>query len=408
MKTFGTQDERNAQRARRRSIVNPVRAGASRGLGDIVSKAKAEPKAFAETIERLTGEGKIRLADVHLKDAQQALRDVEVEVHVTDQTGRERAVMASAFPLLVGGLMVAEINEGLAAAEMIGDQLVTDLEDPKRISIVDRVVTLDTTGDRTDEEKDFPEIGASEESYELLAKRDGRKLSITQELIEQSDMANIVERVNKLVEIATTKVEKLTLDAVTDRYGSAGSAAEPYVYRPRKTGPASLYTTSTSALTRAPSGTSISGNALASAANLSAARTFLANMRDDKGDRGVVSLSKTILLVPDALFEKASQILGSLMTPGVMNEFNTWGPSGPFRPQLLSSSRLDDISTTDWFLGDFQAQFRRKWVFRFENVFLSGPDTQRYLDRRIAWQGRIAWNCGVNAVDHNRVVRSQP
>jgi hypothetical protein len=409
MKLFEKQNERAREALRRRrAIVSPVRVGESRQLPDLASAAKADPKAFMEKVERLIGEGKLRLAKINLKDMQRAFSDVTIPTIALDREGRERAVTASAFPLLVGNLMVAEINDTLEEVDAIGEQLVTDLEDPKKVTIIDRLVTLDTKKDRVEEFEDFPEISASEESFEVLAKRNGRRISISQDMIEQSDTPNIIERINKIVEIASTFVERQTLDAVTDRYGSAAAPGEPYVYRKRGATLTGLYTTNTATHSRAPSGTSVSGNPLSTIANLSAVRAVLANMRDDRGERGVVPISRTILLVPDALLEAAWKLLNSELTAGLVNEKSPWGPSGPFQPRLLSSPKLDDASATDYFMGDFPAQFRRKWQFRFEYVTLGADQQQAFLDRRVAFQARVAWSCGVNAIDHNRVVRSQP
>ena len=101
----------------------------------------------------------------------------------------------------------------------------------------------------------------------------------------------------------------------------------------------------------------------------------------------------------------AAKILNSELVPGVENEVSNWGPRGQYRPKLLSSPKLDDISTTAWYLGAFRRQFIRKWKLRFEYVTLSG-DTKDFLERRIAFQARIGWDVEIGATDYVYVVQN--
>lgn len=402
----------DALRAQKKNrIFNPVGAGQTRGLPDLIAAAKAEPKEFVGKVEKVISERHLRLEDINLRDVYHGFKDVTVPVFHTDPDGNRRSIMASAFPLLSGLLMVAELENAYKQFVSVGDELVTDFEDKKKVTVIARLLANDVKKDRVDEGENYPEISASEESYEVLSVRNGRKLSITQEMIEENDVPNIVERVNRLAEIATTAVEKVTLDRVTDRYGSAGSPAEPYALRPRKGGPTPLYVVTASignlpmAGLRAPSGTKITGNALTSGANLDAIRIILSDMRNDLQERLAEDWSNVILFVPNALLGIALKILMSELEPGVLNELNTWGPRGPFRPTLISTPKLDDISTSTIYMGNFKRQFRRKWKTNFEYVTL-GADSQRFLEARIAFQARIGWDMGVNAVDYNGVVQS--
>lgn len=399
------------KRKKRTRVFNPISSGQTRGLPDLISAAKNEPKEFAAKLEKIVTERKLRFEDINLRDVYHGFKDVQVPVFHTDPDGRQRSIQASAFPLLAGLLMVAELENSYQEVASVGDELVVDFEDSKKVTVIARLLTLDTKIDQVDEAKDFPEIGASEESYEVLSVRNGRKLSITQEMIDENDIPNIVERVNKLAEIATTAVEKITLSRVCDQYGSAGSPAEPYALRPRAGGPIPLYVAVGSignfpqAGKRAPSGTLKTGNAFTSGTNLDNLRIILADMRNDRGEHIAEKWSNIVLLVPNALLGVALKTLMSELEPGVLNEYNNWGPRGPFRPTLISTPKLDDISSSDYFLGNFKREFRRKWKTNFEYVTL-GADSQRYLDARIAFQARIAWDMGVNAVDYNGVVKS--
>lgn len=393
---------------KKRRLVSPVRSGESRGLADLANAAKNDPKSFFTKMEAAVDEGKLRFADLNLRDAYEALATIQVPASYLDAKGNSRAIQASAFPVLSGLLMVAELNDAYDAVEHVGDELVTDIEDNKKTTVIARVKTLEPAAqDEVDEGKDFPEIGASEESYEIRHKRFGRRVSITKEMIEENDIPNIVERVNALAEIASDYVEELTLDRVTDRYGSAAAPTEPYVLRPRNGGAEALYTVTVNEPgPRAPLGTRIANNALQTSANLEKARIRLAAMRNDRNRAIASPWSRTVLLVPNGALSAALKVLGSELEPGVLNEKNNWGPGGKFRPKLLSTPKLDDISASDWYMGDFKRQFRRKWKFRVEYVEL-GENTESYLRARIAFQARFALDVEVGAVDYNRVVQSQ-
>ena len=107
----------------------------------------------------------------------------------------------------------------------------------------------------------------------------------------------------------------------------------------------------------------------------------------------------------EALAPVAQTILNSQYTPGVVGEANPWGPQGSYRPRLLSSSKLDAISTTAWHLGNFKKQFRRKWGIRMEMVTMSG-DITNYLRSRIAFEARVGWDCEVGATDYIYVIQN--
>jgi len=66
---------------------------------------------------------------------------------------------------------------------------------------------------------------------------------------------------------------------------------------------------------------------------------------------------------------------------------------------------MDDLSTSAWYVGAFKRQFKRKWKLRFEYVTL-GQDTQAYLNSRIAFQARIAWDVEIGSTDYVFCVQS--
>ena len=367
------------------------------------SAALADPVGFIQKAEKMIEDGDLSWGKIqNLERLFNSLYDVPVEAHVT-MHGRTRAVETSAFPILSGMMTVSGVNAAYDAVPTIGEELVTDMNDNKKVTNLANITSFNPTVDGVKEGDDFPEIGASEERYEIRHKRNGRRLSITAETIEENDVAGIVAKIDALGEIAGETVEEQTLSRVCDEFGSATSPAEPYVLH--SPAAASLYsTTANTPGERTPAGTRINSNALVDTTDLDTARLILAAHTNSRGTRIAMPVSQMQLLVPTALEGTAAKILGSALEPSVENEENNWGPNGRWRPMLVSSPKLDDISTSAWYLGNFKKQFVRKWKLNFEYVTL-GTDTESYLTSRIAFQARIGWDVEVGARDYVHVVQ---
>jgi len=389
--------------------------GQDMNISSMRDLARAEPETFARRVEDLvekrdaSGErmlswGKIR----NLRGLFEALAPEKVTVQMPLIEGGEvRAVQASAFPIFTGSLTRVGLNDAYEAVPTIGQDLVTETDSNKKITHYAAAHALDAGTTQVEEGRDFPEIGASQETYWVGHKRNGRRLSITAEMIEENDVAGLVDKVNKLGEIAAEIIEEQTLSRVMDIDGSGSSPAEPYALHKDNAGVA-LYQTDADPLTRlSASGNRITTNILADHTDLSTARKRLASFTNERGKRVAIPVGSMVLLVPDALLETALAILGSEKVSGVVNEKSNWGPNGRFRPTLLSSPKLDDWDTGVWYLGDFRKQFVRKWKLRMEYVTL-GNSTESYLRSRLAAQFRLAWDVEVGARDYVYVVQNLP
>lgn len=364
--------------------------------------AAGNPEAFMRKMDGLIDAGKFDLPTFagNIKRYWGALAGVKVPVVMPDAGGYKRAITTSVFPILTGNVMIKAINDRYDAIDTIGERLVTDIEDSKKVTTMAAIHNLDKNIEEVKETEDFPEIGSTEESVEIRHKKNGRKISISAEMIRENEAADIVERVNALAEIASDWVEEQTLERVTDHHGSASSAAAPYVYRPNGTGTALFSATANTPGTRAPSGTRIESNALADDSDLENARVQLNGMKNAREKHIAIPLSERIVLVPDAVLPTMLTIANSAYVPGVENELSNWGPQGRFRvANIVSSPKMDDLSTSAWYYGAPKRQFRRKWKMRLEYVTL-GQDTQAYLNAQIAFQARIAWDVEIGALDY--------
>lgn len=373
---------------------------------DLGTLARANPEQFMSRCEDLIEKGELTSSSIRsLGRLYDQLDGVEVKHSILDPRGNSRTITSAAFPLLTGSLIVKEVNQGMEGIPTVGQELVTESDDPKAWSHYAGILVDAPHQKQVRETEPFPEIEASAERYDIGHLRNGFKMSITAEAIEENEWPQIAMKANRLGEVVEEVVEEQTLSRVCDQYGSATSAAEPYVLRLNNTA-RSLYTTTNSILTRlSSSGNRITNNALTDETDLEIARARLASFTNERGKRIAVPMSRMVLLVPDALVGTASKILGSEMVPGVENELNNWGPRGAYRPRFRSTPKLDDISTTAWYLGWFEKQFVRKWATRAEYVEL-GETTESYLRSRVAYQARLAWNMEIGVQDHVYVVQS--
>lgn len=387
--------------------------GSARSGMDVQSlrdQAQRNPESFMRKMDDLINTGKFSMNDLakNVRKLWGALAGVQGQVIMPDAGGYKRAITTSIFPILTGTTMVKAINDQYLSVPTVGEMLVTEIDDDKKVTTMSSIHNLDKNEDEVKESHDFPEVGTSEESVEIRHKKNGRKISITAEMIRENEAANIIERVNSLALIASDWIEEQTLERITDHHGSAASAAAPYVYRPNGSGTALYSATANTPGTRAPSGTRKTNNALADDSDLEAARILLNSMLNARGKRISVPLSQRVILVPDAILPTLLSIANSTYVPGVENELSNWGPQGSFRiPQggIISTPKLDDLSTSAWYYGAFKQQFRRKWKMRMEYVTL-GQDTQSYLNAQIAFQARIAWDVEIGAVDYVYVIQN--
>jgi hypothetical protein len=326
-----------------------------------------------------------------------------MEIH-----GVTRAITTSAMPILTGSMVVAGINDAYESVPTVGQFLVTEMEDNKKITTLAVLDATDSNIKEVKETGEFPEIGISEEGVEIRHKKNGRRLSLSAESFLENDVANITRKINLLGEIPAEWIEEQTLRRVTDHDGSKASPAEPYVYRPQSGGTALYSSTANTPGPKAPSGNRKTSNAFVDETDLENARALLNTMKNVRGKRIAVPRSQIQILCPDAILGNVLKVFNSEYVPGVENEISNWGPKGMWhipKERIVSTPKLDDLSTSAWYYGAFQKQFVRKWKMRFEYMEL-GQSTQMYLTNQIAFQARIAWDCEIGATDYVFVVQN--
>lgn len=385
-----------------RRDVGLQRAGAL-DMSSLRDLAMRHPETFVQRFEDLVAQKKFGIRSIpDLRTFFRTFLDVKVKTTVDVGDGIRAAVDTSAFPLLMGGLVVEEINDAYAAVPTIGQDLVREIDSNKKFTQVVKMTSLVEKQTDVAEGQEFPMISAGEQFASIGSKRKGFQLAISQETLEENDLGNFIDLINQGGEYAAELIEELTLSRVCDQNGSAAAPGPVYTYMPNGAGTA-LYTTTAGAQT--PSGTRVTSNALAATSNLDAVRTVLAKMLNTRLKRVSIPMSECTLLVPDALAGTAQKLIGSEQEPGVVNELSVWGPRGQYRPRFRSTPKLDDISTTAWYLGAFERQFIRKWKIRLETVSVYA-DAMQYARTREAYRTRVAWDVEVGARDNIFVVQS--
>lgn len=325
---------------------------------------------------------------ISIKASYELLGDVPCrEIKRVD--GQLRAITTTAFAILTGSTVIAKIREAYDNVAMIGDQLVTTMGSSTAIDTIPAVLTEDSIQE-VGEGQDYKEAGATEEYVTIGHRKQGGIIRVTRETIQFDQTGTFLVRVNRLGEDAANRIEKLTLQRITDDL--TGSAI--YVYKPSGTGTA-LYSTTA----RARGTNKKAANALVDATDLASARKLLAAMTKHNGDP--INALPKVLLIPDALVETAAKILGSELTPGTENELNPWGPRGLWRPKVISSPYLDTFTsgTSNWYLGDPQRQFIKKQVFGIETT-TKGAESDAAFTADVIFQARVAFDVEVGATDY--------
>lgn len=375
-------------------------------LGELVRR---NPEKFMRTAETEIEAGNLRFGKQirSLGKLFDSLSGVNVQHYVVDPRGHRRAIISDAFPLLVGGLVAQEAMLGMASVPSVVERLVTEMDDPRKDSKFAALLVTAPHQDGLKETESFPEIGVSQERYDIGHRLNGYKMSITYQAVEENAWPDIVDRANQLGVIAMEDLEKSGARRLCDVDGSGSSPAAPYVLSLNGTG-RSLYTTVNTYLTRlSSSGNRIVNNALADEANLQAALTRLRTFTNERGERLDTPVSELQLVGPVELEATALKTLNSEMVPGVANEMNLWGPRGQFRPEPIFSVQFSRYSTSAWYLGDFRRQFARKWKIRFLNDSLGAAGQQAYIDNLVVGQYRIAWDAEVGVKGgYHRVVQN--
>lgn len=314
-------------------------------------------------------------------------------------------VGSNLFQVVTGELISRQVIAGYEdAAGFIGDKLVTVIPSRYRNQ---KIAGFKALAGPTEVSEGHPyEESTFEEKYVTsLESKQGRILSINEELIAFDQTGEINRRAQQLGQYLRQERERTIVRAVTDADAGAGK----YVYRPKGSGQ-TLYPANGSNRNWIGSGntTSSSFNAavpLADWTSVQAALHYRATeVKDDRIDgtsRPIVMPVKH-LLVPEKLRGTALSIVNSTEIR-VSSGSNDVLFANPVRgiAEVLSSPFIDEQggqAVNDWYLGDFARQFVWTEIWPVQ-TFLQRADSEAAFDRDVVLRVKVRYFGGLSAVD---------
>ncbi|MCA9023892.1 MAG: hypothetical protein KDA86_01645 [Planctomycetaceae bacterium] len=314
-------------------------------------------------------------------------------------------VSTSLFQVVTGELIGRKVIEGYADdSGFIGDRLVTVM--PSRIRNT-RIAGFTALAGPSEVHEGHPyeESSFTEKSVTTLESKQGRILSINEELIAFDQTGEINRRAMALGYYLRQERERTIVRAVIDADASSGK----YVYRPNGSGQ-QLYKTNGSHRNYIGAGNTTSAGfntavTLTDWTDIEAALHYRATeIVDDRidGEARPVVIPARQLLVPEALRGTARSIVNSTEIT-VSNGDNETRFANPVHGQLevLSSPFIDEVggqAANDWYIGDFRRQFVWTEIWPVQ-TFLQRNDSEAAFDRDVVLRVKARYFGGISAVD---------
>lgn len=314
-------------------------------------------------------------------------------------------VNSSLFQVITGELIGRKVIEGYQdESGFIGDQLVTVIPSSVRNS---RMAGFRALAGPTEVPEGHPyEESTFEEKFVTsLESKQGRILSINEELIAFDQTGEINRRAMALGFFLRQERERTIVRAVTDADATSGK----YVYRPSGTGQ-TLYAANGSNRNFIGSSNTTSTDFAAAIplvdwTDVEEALSYRATeVRDDRidGEQRPIVVPARQILVPEALRGTARSIVNS-------TEVNVTSAEGETRManpvhnmlQVLSSPFIDEQGGTarsDWYIGDFKRQFVWTEIWPVQ-TFLQRSESSAAFDRDVVLRVKARYYGGLSAVD---------
>lgn len=309
------------------------------------------------------------------------------------------------FQVVTGELIGRKVIEGYEdPSGFIGDKLASVM--PSRLRN-QKIAGFKALAGPSEVAEGHPyEESTFEEKYVTTEEsKQGRILSINEELIAFDQTGEINRRAMALGHYLRQERERTIVRAVTDADGSAGK----YVYRPNGTGQA-LYATDGSHRNYIGVGNTTSAGfdaavPLADWTDIDSVLSYRATeVKDDRIDgtpRPIVMPVKQ-LLVPETLRGTALSIVNSTDVTVVTSEQETRF-ANPVKGlvDVLSSPFVDEQggdALNDWYIGDFQKQFVWTEIWPVQ-TFLQRNDSDAAFERDVVMRVKVRYYGGISAVD---------
>ncbi|MCA9040452.1 MAG: hypothetical protein KDA65_08905 [Planctomycetaceae bacterium] len=373
-------------------------------------------EGFYHQVCKLLNEGQLRVDDFSYHELADAcgvlpeLRRLASEresIAGVKQALRESGpgVGTNMFQVITGELIGRKVIEGYEdESGFIGDQLVTVLPSRYRNQ---KLAGFRALAGPTEVPEGHPyEESTFEEKYVTsLEAKQGRVLSITEELIAFDQTGEINRRAMALGYYLRQERERTIIRAVTDADAGSGQ----YVYRPNGSG-AALYKTDGLHRNWIGSGNTTSSGyssavPLADWSDVDTVLSYRATeVIDDRIDgtrRPIIAPAKQ-MLVPESLRGTARSIVNSTEVSVTSNE-NETRMANPIQGMLevLSSPFIDEQggnALADWYVGDFRRQFVWTEIWPVQ-TFLQRSESEAAFERDVVLRVKARYFGGISAVD---------
>ncbi len=335
-------------------------------------------------------------------------------VYVTelDQLGEhlsEADLGINLFQTVTGAVVARRVMDAYdQSSGMIGDQLVTI----ERSSIRNERIAGFTALQGPQEVKEgmpYEEASFGDKYVSTVESKKGRLLSITEEAVHFDQTNELLRRAARLGEATRMEREKTIVRGVTD--ADYNATAGTGVYRPTGT-LTELYKDDATLLNVIGPSNPVTGfNAalpLDDWTSLSSPLQYHAvYVKDDRHTPEAgepIAWQPRILFVPKTLELRALQIVNATLVPA--NAAGSAFGGNPLRGAftVLASPFLDQVSTSNWYLGDFPRQFIWKEIWPVQ-VFRQTAQEGDGFDRDCVARFKVRYFGGINALDHRFVLK---
>lgn len=312
------------------------------------------------------------------------------------------------FQTVTGAVIARRVMDAYDQAAGIGDQLVTLERSSVRSERIPGFTALQ--GPREVKEgMPYEEASFGDKFVSTVESKKGRLLSITEEAVHFDQTNELLRRAARLGEATRAEREKTIVRGVVDAdYNATLSTG---VYRPAGT-LQELYPNDASLLNViGPENTAEGFDAAVPltdwtslAVPLQYHAVYVKDDRHGPESGEPVAWQPRILLVPKSLEIRALQIINATLVPATSG--GTAFGGNPLRGAftVLASAYLDQISTSDWYLGDFPRQFIWKEIWPVQ-VFRQSAQDGDGFDRDVVARFKVRYFGGINALDHRFVLK---
>jgi len=349
----------------------------------------------ADKFGKLIDEGKITFADVSIRELFEATANYNGDVDLARVTAVSEAISSSAFPYITEKLIYKEMLAAHDIAMMGLDRIVPTIQMSNEKEDIAGLSAIDTLTEVI-EGQPYEEGGVSEYYVQVKAKKFGRIISLTREMVLFDKTGEVVRRAKRIGENAGQWKHRFIVEALTDQAINATGESANYGLLWNGSGGNAIYANDHSSYFDGQTNDNLVSGAL-TFDNFASARALLRRMKNSVGD--YVFVNPRHLVVPPELEASALILMQSTQKAGsANNDVNVFKGSA----DVIVSPYLAD--SNDWFLGDVSRQIVWGRVWDLEVVAQRrGSDAD--FERDVVQRYRASIFGGARCVDYRYVVK---